>query len=184
MKVVVMEKNHEDCSCWVTDVKYPKIDNKYIHRQFAAGVGKVGRHLCSINHCINPMHLVMGSDADNAEDEGFKQYMLKRLLLEEDKASNFIVYKIGVKDVEYANFKMLVPWYAIWKKFDTGKIWEYEVVVGYFERLWKLRFRLGVERRLTREELGEDIYNEQVENRFTLKILLKDKRIPTVSVEG
>lgn len=73
MKLIIIEEGHVNSGCWVCDVAYPKIDRKSIHQAYAAGTGEIGRHLCSINHCINPMHLVLGNVRENSQDETEKQ---------------------------------------------------------------------------------------------------------------
>lgn len=40
-----------------------------IHREWANEDGEVVRHLCGDNRCVNPIHLIKGSDIENAMDE-------------------------------------------------------------------------------------------------------------------
>ena len=55
--------------CWKFERVYAQISGEYIHKMFACGEGKVVRHLCMNNYCVNPLHLVKGTDIENARDE-------------------------------------------------------------------------------------------------------------------
>lgn len=55
--------------CWRFDTAYKKLDGFNVYRKWACGEGPVVRHLCSDKRCINPLHLVRGTDFENAFDE-------------------------------------------------------------------------------------------------------------------
>jgi hypothetical protein len=55
--------------CWLSKFKYPRIGNEQLHIKFAEGSGDIVRHLCGCNRCFNPLHVVRGSDIENAKDE-------------------------------------------------------------------------------------------------------------------
>ncbi len=80
MKLVIIDREDTMSGCWLADSKYPKMDRKFVHQEFAAGYGEVVRHLCSNYRCINPMHLVRGSVAENNEDERDKRRFFSQLI--------------------------------------------------------------------------------------------------------
>lgn len=55
--------------CWRFEFKYPRIDSKSLHQEWARGEGEIVRHLCGDASCVNPLHMIRGSDIENAEDE-------------------------------------------------------------------------------------------------------------------
>jgi hypothetical protein len=46
-----------------------RLDGRYLHQDWARGEGYIVRHLCGDNRCLNPIHLVRGSEIENALDE-------------------------------------------------------------------------------------------------------------------
>ena len=82
MKLIIAEQDHVNSGCWISDTIYPKIDRKHIHIIYAAGEGEVSRHLCSNNHCVNPIHLVMGSIEENNQDKYDKQTLFDILKMQ------------------------------------------------------------------------------------------------------
>ena len=69
-RIVVMGDKYWIPMCWkFVHEKYPRLEGSYLHTQYAHGQGEVVRHLCSDSRCVNPLHLVRGSDVENARDE-------------------------------------------------------------------------------------------------------------------
>jgi len=69
---VVVDKYDWLAGCWITPVKYPTINGESIHRMYAPGVGSVVRHLCCNKKCINPLHMIRGTQQENVDDERIK----------------------------------------------------------------------------------------------------------------
>lgn len=55
--------------CWRLDTPYGKLDGYDLHKLWASGSGNIVRHLCSDSRCFNPIHLIKGTEFDNADDE-------------------------------------------------------------------------------------------------------------------
>lgn len=64
-----ISRNGTLLDCWRFEKSYCKLDGVYLHAEWATGEGEVVRHMCCDNKCVNPMHLVRGSDLENAMDE-------------------------------------------------------------------------------------------------------------------
>jgi hypothetical protein len=68
-RVVFLKKSYDVLGCWRFNRKYPKLDGRAIHIELARGEGDVVRHLCRNGNCTNILHLIRGSDIENAYDE-------------------------------------------------------------------------------------------------------------------
>lgn len=77
-----------ELKCWLTNKPYQQIRGEYLYQRMTCfGEGEIHRHLCGNGKCINPIHLRLGTDIENAYDElEVRSYMIKRLQeqLEED----------------------------------------------------------------------------------------------------
>ena len=76
-KYVIIDKHDWLAGCWIMPGKYPTIKGQSIHRTYAPGQGQVVRHLCCNNRCINPLHMLRGSQQENVDDEFFKSQVCK-----------------------------------------------------------------------------------------------------------
>jgi hypothetical protein len=68
-KILFMFKVNGILNCWRFENPYEKLHGLHLHQQWASGEGPIVRHLCSDGRCINPLHLVRGTDYENAKDE-------------------------------------------------------------------------------------------------------------------
>ena len=97
MKVVNMEMDIDApfTGCWNLEVDRGSL-GKGIgdYRSWAAGDGKLVRHLCSNSRCINPLHLVRGYDKENGEDEVRKRYVIGKNIFDECMKNEKFVYWI------------------------------------------------------------------------------------------
>jgi hypothetical protein len=79
-RLVTFNKELQIKGCWNTSYKYLKLDGAKLYKILALGEGEVVRHLCGNSCCINPIHLKMGSDVENAYDERpFRAFVIKYL---------------------------------------------------------------------------------------------------------
>lgn len=70
---VVIDKEDWLAGCWVMPAKYPTIKGESVHRTYAPGRGDVVRHVCCNNRCVNPLHMLRGTQQENMYDEVFKR---------------------------------------------------------------------------------------------------------------
>ena len=141
--------------CWRFERRYQKLDGIYLHRQWAHGEGEIVRHLCGDSRCVNPLHLVKGSDVENAMDEltvrDFSIKILQKLLGEEydDKHSKELSILILIPRVRrvYSN------------RFRTMKD-----VVLYAREEYRIQFEKGFAESYD-EEIDIDRFNK-VRQRF------------------
>ena len=75
-KILFLFKDNQLLNCWRFEKYYEKVDGMKLHQLWARGVGPIVggegpivRHLCSEGRCVNPIHLVRGTDYENAKDE-------------------------------------------------------------------------------------------------------------------
>ncbi len=68
-KALIVFKVNTLLNCWRFENPYEKMYGLHLHQQWARGEGPIVRHLCSDNRCINLLHLVRGTDYENAMDE-------------------------------------------------------------------------------------------------------------------
>jgi hypothetical protein len=68
-KLLFMSGEDTLYKCWRFEQRYQKLDGFYLHHKWAAGEGDVVRHLCGEGKCVNPLHLIRGTDIENAVDE-------------------------------------------------------------------------------------------------------------------
>jgi hypothetical protein len=68
-KTLFIFKENTLVNCWRFEKAYERLGGLPLHQIYARGEGPVVRHLCSDNRCINPLHLVRGTDYENAKDE-------------------------------------------------------------------------------------------------------------------
>jgi len=68
-KIVFVSRENELMSCWRFEERYARVDGTALHQKWARGEGPIVRHLCSDGRCVNPLHLVRGTDLENAMDE-------------------------------------------------------------------------------------------------------------------
>lgn len=68
-KLLFVTRIDELLNCWRFEKYYERLDGITIHQSLARGEGPVVRHLCSDGRCINPLHLLRGTDLENARDE-------------------------------------------------------------------------------------------------------------------
>lgn len=146
MRVVVVDREDRCAGCWmmVTKKGYPKLDGKPIHQQYAAGSGVLVRHLCSNKHCINPMHLLRGSDGQNSLDEMMRT-----------EFNNYIAYEMGYVDrVDYGLF-----FFARWLSAKDGTHWNVDCARSLLERKRLKTMKWVIATNWL--ELGEDVIIEQ-----------------------
>ncbi len=117
-KMLFVFKENELLNCWRFEKGYEKLDGLPAHQVLARGEGPIVRHLCSDNRCINPLHLVRGTDYENAKDEievrDFENELMMEILEDrsmegEDKALIHLTLlpKISVKLVEEKGYRTL-----------------------------------------------------------------------------
>ena len=68
-KALFVFRDFDIINCWRFERYYEKIDGVSLYQSWARGEGPIVRHLCSDGRCINPLHLIRGTDLDNAKDE-------------------------------------------------------------------------------------------------------------------
>lgn len=68
-RVILIDDEDWMAGCWLSPYKYMRFNGRAVHQIYAAGEGCLARHLCCNYHCVNPMHLVRGSDWDNRHDQ-------------------------------------------------------------------------------------------------------------------
>ena len=68
-KPLFLFKENQLLNCWRFEKWYERLDGEALHQLWARGEGPIVRHLCSEGRCINPIHLMRGTDLDNAKDE-------------------------------------------------------------------------------------------------------------------
>jgi hypothetical protein len=68
-KLLFVFKDNTLVNCWRFEHPYEKLDGIPVHQRMAGGEGPIVRHLCSDNRCVNPLHLLRGTDYENALDE-------------------------------------------------------------------------------------------------------------------
>lgn len=68
-KALIVFKVNTLLNCWRFENPYEKMYGLHLHQQWARGKGPIVRHLCSDGRCINQLHLVRGTDYENAMDE-------------------------------------------------------------------------------------------------------------------
>ena len=68
-KMLFVFKENEILNCWRFEHRYEQLDGQKVHQLMARGEGPVVRHLCSDGRCVNQLHLIRGTDLDNAKDE-------------------------------------------------------------------------------------------------------------------
>lgn len=68
-KRVYVTKGNVIADCWNGEYPYMELDGFKVYQKWADGEGLVARHLCGNAKCVNPLHLVRGSEIDNAQDE-------------------------------------------------------------------------------------------------------------------
>lgn len=69
LPVIELMEGNELWDCWLADYKYLRVGDIVLCREWAIGEGDIVRHLCGDNRCVNPVHLKMGTDFENADDE-------------------------------------------------------------------------------------------------------------------
>jgi len=80
MKYLTINKELGVRGCWRFEKGYQTIEGVTLHQVWASGEGEVVRHLCGESKCVNPLHLIRGSDIENAEDEiKIRDYSVKLL---------------------------------------------------------------------------------------------------------
>lgn len=68
-KLLFIDKNNPELGCWRFTQPYQMLDRKYVYSDLASGEGPITRHLCGDNKCVNTIHIVKGTDLENAMDE-------------------------------------------------------------------------------------------------------------------
>jgi len=95
VKILLLNKEYGIRGCWRFERSYQMIGGEYLHQKWAIGEGEVVRHLCGDNRCVNPLHIIRGSDIENAMDEIEIRKVAVRLL-EELLNENYESYGIDV----------------------------------------------------------------------------------------
>jgi hypothetical protein len=117
-KILFVFRESMIVNCWRFETKYEKLDGLPAHQTFARGTGPVVRHLCSDNRCINPLHLVRGTDYENAKDEievrDFENELMMEILEDrsmegEDKALIHLTLlpKVSIKLIDERGYNSL-----------------------------------------------------------------------------
>lgn len=129
--------------CWLSDWKYLMVEGKSIHKEWARGEGEVVRHLCGDNRCINPIHLLRGSDIENAMDEIEVQDFTTRKFSSIMNDTETIKLR---RDIAYLT---IIPRYCTWYNSNMKRKFEKYMQMSDAIKLGREYFRSEFVRNLT-----------------------------------
>jgi len=80
-KEVTIDKDFPFTGCWELSVDYGSLGRGIGgYKKWATGYGELVRHLCSNKRCVNPLHLVRGTHAENVQDERVRRRQICEVL--------------------------------------------------------------------------------------------------------
>lgn len=174
MRLLVVDRVNRDVGCWLADGKYPKMGKEKIHQKFAAGSGPVVRHLCSERNCINPMHLVRGTAAENNKDEDEKNIFMVEV------ANNAMKDFIHIVVFKPNDIESTILNFICWRLIVHKDNWDREDVRMHLETYWKDEFKRRVLDGFYRRYLGLNIVGEQETSAYILMSWIERNRRITI----
>jgi hypothetical protein len=154
--------------CWRFEKPYQKIDGRWIHIDWAVGEGEIVRHLCGESKCVNPLHLIRGTDIENAKDEIEVEEFSNELYAEMLNDRSLDNLERGLRN------KVLVPRMLSKYRYTMG----FELfgdVSKYAREMYRKNYIIEFRKRLSKKDIDEEVFKVQFERAKQLMNVLRGR---------